>query len=75
MSYQSRFAEPLIPKLSSDIIDDRVLIFRITHIENIELIVRHGLCSKNYFEYSNYKNIGAIRAFSNQVVASIISIL
>lgn len=59
MSYQSRFAEPLIPKLSSDIIDERVLVFRITHIDNIELIVRHGLCSKNYFEYSNYKNIGA----------------
>ncbi len=44
--------------LSADIIDDRVLIFRITHIDNVSTIARYGLCSKNYFLYPHYEDIG-----------------
>ena len=59
MNYQSRFPGRSKQKLSSEIIDNRRLIFRITHIDNVRAIARYGLCSKNFFQYPYYRDIGA----------------
>lgn len=61
MNDQWRFPGRSKQKLSSEIIDNRRLIFRITHIDNVRVIARYGLCSRNFFEYPYYRDIGADR--------------
>lgn len=59
MNYHRRFPARSKQKWSSEIIDNRRLIFRITHIDNVRVIARYGLCSRNFFEYPYYRDIGA----------------